>query len=127
MIDQLITALSKEIEMSAEEIADTIWLALQMQEFHAESVSSGLSRKTEKERGNKNEKIKPEQETSQKPEPKSSDLEETSIQPSKEQKAGLYPQSRQENSNSSDLSFKVPDALSLREPLNLARALKPFW
>lgn len=91
MIDQLITALSKEIEMSAEEIADTIWLALQMQEFHAESVSSGLSRKTEKERGNKNEKIKPEQETSQKPEPKSSDLEETSIQPSKEQKRVFTP------------------------------------
>ena len=43
MIDELITALSKEVKMSAEEIADTIWLALQIQESQLESVSSDSS------------------------------------------------------------------------------------
>jgi hypothetical protein len=43
MIDELITALSKEVGMSAEEIADTIWLALQIQESQLESVSSDSS------------------------------------------------------------------------------------
>jgi hypothetical protein len=36
MINQLITALSQELELSAEEIADTIWLALQIDQFSSE-------------------------------------------------------------------------------------------
>ena len=122
MIDQLITALNKEIEMSAEEIADTIWLALQMQEFQAESVSSNFPITKEDERGIS----QSEQETLPKAEPKTSELEETPNQPPEEQKAGIYPRNQQQTSKSLDLSFKVPDAPSLREPLILARALKPL-
>jgi hypothetical protein len=73
MIDQLITALSKEIEMSAEEIADTIWLALQMQEFQAESISSDFPITKEDERRIS----QSDQETLPKAEPKTSELEET--------------------------------------------------
>lgn len=36
MINQLITALSQKLELSAEEIADTIWLALQIDQFSSE-------------------------------------------------------------------------------------------
>ncbi|WP_375490819.1 DUF1822 family protein [uncultured Nostoc sp.] len=122
MIDQLITALSKEIEMSAEEIADTIWLALQMQEFQAESVSFGFPLKKEDERGINKQESQSEQGIL----PKSSELGETSTQPPEEQKAGIYPRNQQHTSKSLDLSFKVPDAPSLREPLTLARALKPL-
>ncbi|WDD36284.1 SAV_2336 N-terminal domain-related protein (plasmid) [Nostoc sp. UHCC 0926] len=122
MIDQLITALSKEVEMSAEEIADTIWLALQMQEFQAESVSFGFPLKKEDERAINEQESQPNQGTS----PKTSELEETPTQPPEEQKAGIYPRTQQQTSKSLDLSFKVPDAPSLREPLTLARALKPL-
>lgn len=122
MIDQLITALSKEVEMSAAEIADTIWLALQMQEFPSESVSSGFSVKTEDEREIK----KPENQLNQQTLPKTSELGETSNQSPEEPKTGIYPRNEQQTSKSSNLSFKVPDAPSLREPLTLARALKPL-
>ncbi|YAF98605.1 MAG: SAV_2336 N-terminal domain-related protein [Nodularia sp. CChRGM 3473] len=111
MIDQLITALSKEVEMSAEEIADTIWLALQLYEFQTESVSSD---------------IKKEERIFSKSPLNTTQLEEIPNQQPKEQKAGIYLPSEQKNSKSLGLSFKVPDAPSLREPLTLARALKPL-
>ena len=123
MIDQLIAALSKEVEMSAEEIADTIWLALQMQEFQTESVSSSSSPE-EKEINKQESQL--DSETSPKTTPNTSDFEKTSAQLPTEQKAGVYPKSQQKTSESLDLSFKVPDAPSLREPLTLARALKPL-
>jgi hypothetical protein len=42
-IDALITGLSKGLELSAEEIADTLWLALQIEESQPElSVGAGL-------------------------------------------------------------------------------------
>ena len=122
MIDQLITALSQEVEMSAAEIADTIWLALQMQEFPSESVSSSFPVKIEDERENK----KSENQLNQQILPKTSELEETSNQSPEEPKTGIYPRNEQQTSKSSNLSFKVPDAPSLREPLTLARALKPL-
>jgi hypothetical protein len=122
MIDQLIAALSKEVEMSAEEIADTIWLALQMQEFQTESVSSSLCFE-EKEINKQESQL--DSETSPKTTPNTSDFKETSAQLPTEQKAGVYPKSQQKTSESLDVSFKVPDAPSLREPLTLARALKP--
>jgi hypothetical protein len=58
--------------------------------------------------------------------PNISDLEKTQTQPPEEQKAGIYPRNQQHTSKSLDLSFKVPDAPSLREPLTLARGLKPL-
>ncbi|MBD2343636.1 sigma-70 family RNA polymerase sigma factor [Anabaena subtropica] len=126
MIDQLITALSKEVKMSAAEIADTIWLALQMQEFQPESVSSDLNLRTEDERETNNQENQSNQGTLPKPKPEISELEEIPNQLPEEQKAGIYPRNGQGASKSSDLSFKVPDAPSLREPLTLARALKPL-
>lgn len=116
MINQLITALSKEVGLSAEEIADTIWLALQMGE--AEPISSDFPLSQEDKNSKK---------TSPKLQPKTSDSKETARnQSTEEQKAGIYPQTQHQTSTGSDLSFKVPDAPSLREPLTLARALRPL-
>jgi CheY-like chemotaxis protein len=49
-----------------------------------------------------------------------------SNQPPDEPKAGIYPRNPQESLVGSGLSLRVPDAPSLREPLTLARALKPL-
>jgi hypothetical protein len=125
MINQLITALSKEVGLSAEEIADTIWLALQIGE--AESVSSDFPLSQEDKAGINNRDSQSNQETLSKSQPKTSDSQETNRnQTPDEQKAGIYPRTQHQTSTGSDLSFKVPDAPSLREPLTLARALKPL-
>ncbi len=104
MINQLITALSQELELSAEEIADTIWLALQIDQFSSEQ--------------------------SDPPQPpiKRGELDQEIVknQSPQEQKAGIYPRNQQQTSKTSGLSLKVPDASSLREPLILARAFKPL-
>lgn len=120
MIEKLITALSKKAGMSTEEIADTIWLALQIQESQSESVSSDFSLVKEEREASDNKR------TSQNLPPQTLDSKETGKnQDSDEQKAKIYPQSQQQT-ESLDLSFKTPNAPSLRQPLTLARALKPL-
>lgn len=120
MIDELITALSQEVEMSTEEIADTIWLALQIQESPSESVSSNFSL-SEEDIGAIDNKI-----TSPELQPQTPDSNEIrKNQDSEAQKAKIYPQGQQQT-ESLDLSFKTPNAPSLRQPLTLARALKPL-
>ncbi|GGA17779.1 SAV_2336 N-terminal domain-related protein [Okeania sp. KiyG1] len=120
MIDELITALSKEIEMSTEEIADTIWLALQIQESQSESVSSDFSLVEEDIGANENKIASPELQPQT---PDSNEIRKN--QNSESQKAKIYPQGQQQT-ESLDLSFKTPNAPSLRQPLTLARALKPL-
>jgi GTPase SAR1 family protein len=123
MIDALITGLSKGLELSAEEIADTLWLALQIEESQPElSIRAEL-------------KEDPPQPPLKRGEPEilpkisthPSEPEETaSNQPPDQPKAGIYPRNPQESLVGSGLSLRVPDAPSLREPLTLARALKPL-
>jgi len=125
MIDTLITALSKELELSAEEIADTIWLALQIQESQSESTATEKLKNDLFQPSSKNEDL--EGETLPETPTQTSDSGETvSKQSPDEHKAGIYPRNQQETLSKSELSFKVPDAPSLREPLTLARALKPL-
>ena len=125
MIDTLITALSKELELSAEEIADTIWLALQIQESQLESTATQKLKNDLSQPSLKSKEL--EGETLPETKTKTSDSRETaSKQSPEEQKAGIYPRNQQETLFKSELSFKVPDAPSLREPLTLARALKPL-
>lgn len=125
MIDQLITALSKAVELSAEEIADTIWLALHISQSESIAVNfpviepkNELKTPTVKELSSTLEGETPSIPS------KSSDRENTSTdnQP-QETKARIYPKNQQKPL---DLPIKVPDAPSLREPLTLARALKPL-
>ena len=120
MIDELITALSQEAGMSTEEIADTIWLALQIQESQSKSVASDFSLVKEDIGAIDNKTTPP------KSQPQTPDSNETpKNQNSEAQKAKIYPQSQQQT-ESLDLSFKTPNAPSLRQPLTLARALKPL-
>ena len=120
MIDELITALSQEMEMSTEEIADTIWLALQIQESPSESVASDFSSVKEDIGASANKT------TPLKLQPPTADSNETpKNQDSETQKAKIYPWSQQQT-ESLDLSLKTPNAPSLRQPLTLARALKPL-
>ncbi|PSB04961.1 GUN4 domain-containing protein [Merismopedia glauca] len=123
MIDRLIAALSQEVEMSAEEIADTIWLALQMPESQSESTAT-----PELNNDLPIAPIKPlEPEISQQLPQNASDAGVGSDNKQFEKpKAGIYPRNQGQNLVGSELSFKVPDAPSLREPLTLARALKPL-
>ncbi|MGK7930125.1 MAG: SAV_2336 N-terminal domain-related protein [Microcystaceae cyanobacterium] len=123
MIDSLITALSQELELSAEEIADTIWLALQIDE--SPSLPTPIENLTPPSPTLSNETL--DRETT----PEIPNQTETSEDippnnPPEPQKAGIYPRTEQKNAFESELSFKVPDAPSLREPLSLARALKPL-
>ena len=123
MIDTLITALSNELELSAEEIADTIWLALQIQESQSESTTT--PKKNALSPPLRSEEL--EGETLAETKTKTSDSGKTaSKQLPEEQKAGIYPRNQQETLFKSELSFKVPDTPSLRKPLTLARALKPL-
>ncbi len=119
MIDQFITALNQELDLSAKEIADILWLALQMEESQWESVPSNFPpiNQDEREREKKEEKLVEEPS----PEPQSQTAD--SISNSEEQKAGIYPRNQ---SSSLDLGFKAPNAPSLQQPLTLARALKPL-
>ncbi|MBE9142966.1 SAV_2336 N-terminal domain-related protein [Planktothrix mougeotii] len=124
MINRLITALSQELELSAEEIADTIWLALQIDQFSSEDIAPTQPQLERREL---------DQETvkgSDPPQPplKRKELEQETVKnhPPEEQKAGIYPRNQQQTPKTSGLVLKVPDASSLREPLILARAFKPL-
>ena len=112
MIDTLITALSKELELSAEEIADTIWLALQIQESQSESTATQKLKNDLSQPSLKSKEL--EGETLPEIKAKTSDSRETaSKQSPEEQKAGIYTRNQQETLFKSELSFKVPDAPSL--------------
>jgi hypothetical protein len=125
MIDTLITALSKELELSAEEIADTIWLALQIQESQSGSTATQKLKNDVSHSSLKSKEL--EGETLPETKTQTSDSGATVSKSSpEEQKAGIYPRNQQETLFKSELSFKVPNAPSLREPLTLARALKPL-
>ena len=123
MIDRFIEALNREAEMSAVEIADILWLAVQLQE--SESVSSDSSDSSpveeEKDSDNDTEELKQEQRIAPEEKSQTSDSNKiTTDQPSKEKKARIYPRYQGQTSKT-DLYFKTPNAPSLREPLSFAQ------
>jgi AAA-like domain len=116
MINPLIAALGLELDLSAEEIADVIWLATQMQQSvplrsradpPAEAAPQPSTPAREKPF------IPPKSRSEQKPQ---------------EPQGEIVPQgSRSPNlGRSQELAFQVPDVRSLREPLTLARSLRPL-
>ena len=138
MIDYLIAALNKEIDLSAEEIADTLWLAMHMEksdtvvdsvsqtpqksELDSETIEDKSAQRSEQEISNKSE---PKTSQSQ---PKSTEerQDESKEEPQKEKKAELYNKKPEQNQKSLEIPFNVPDAPSLRGQLDLARALRPL-
>ena len=125
MIDLLVTALSKELDLSAEEIADTIWLAMQIEGSQSELTSIESLNIDLPQIPIENAGLEPERFPNL--DTQASDVEELDTRQERDEpKAGIYPRSQQDNIFNSGLSFKVPDAPSLREPLTLARALRPL-
>ena len=95
MIDALITGLSKGLELSAEEIADTLWLALQIEESQPElSVRTELKENPPQPTLAQGEpEVLPAEILTQPSEPE----EIASNQPPDEPKAGIYPRNPQES------------------------------
>ncbi len=135
MIDRFIEALNREAEMSAVEIADILWLAVQLQESESDSSDSSDSFDSsdssdssvsspveeEKDSDNDTEELKQEQEIAPEEKSQTSDSNKiTTDQPSKEKKARIYPR-HQGQTSKTDLYFKTPNAPSLREPLTIAQ------
>ena len=135
MIDRFIEALNREAEMSAVEIADILWLAVQLQESESDSSDSSDSFDSsdssdssvsspveeEKDSDNDTEELKQEQEIAPEEKSQTSDSNKiTTDQPSKEKKARIYPR-HQGQTSKTDLYFKTPNAPSLRSPLTIAQ------
>ena len=135
MIDRFIEALNREAEMSAVEIADILWLAVQLQESESDSSASSDSFDSsdssdssvsspveeEKDSDNDTEELKQEQEIAPEEKSQTSDSNKiTTDQPSKEKKARIYPR-HQGQTSKTDLYFKTPNAPSLRSPLTIAQ------
>ncbi len=123
MIDHLIKALSKELDLSAKEIADTIWLALQMQ---APNRGSNIPSEPQEYPSatplkNARELVPPK---SQPPNPVKN-LPVDSSEP-KTEKVVIRPLNTPKTTEVPRIPFKVPNAPSVREPLTLARAFKPL-
>ncbi len=128
MIDQLIAALNQEVDLSAEEIADTLWLAMHMEQSGVDSTSrqsSNSEPNLENTEDNSSQQTEPDLSDKSSTETPTAEQESTE----KEQKsdhAGIYNQKPDQTQKSLDIPFKVPDAPSLREQLDLARALRPL-
>jgi cyanophycinase len=128
MIDELIAALNQEVDLSAEEIADTLWLAMHMEKSGVDSTS----RKSRKSKPNletieDNSNKRSQQDSSNKSETKTPASQSKSLEKQEEEnKAELYHQKPDKSQKSLVIPFKVPDAPSLREQLDLARALRPL-
>ncbi|MEY3827442.1 MAG: hypothetical protein RLZZ148_2261, partial [Cyanobacteriota bacterium] len=124
MIDALIEALSQEIDLSAEEIADTLWLALHLSNGEAkvrEPVQMLKANPTPLAPPSTFENSSSLPESSPKKEEKEEDRQKNpSVTPTQ---ADLYPLN---SSKSTDIPLRVYDAPALREPLSLVRALKPI-
>lgn len=116
-----VAALGAELSLTSKDIADIIWLALQMQSSDAGAeLTTALDVSPPEPEGEARARpaspdfvppVKPEKKPEPEAQPKSAELH----QPNTNQP-----------SFGRQLALKVPDARSLREPLSLARSLKPL-
>jgi formylglycine-generating enzyme required for sulfatase activity len=121
MIDQLIAALSKEVGLTSKEIADVIWLALQIQGSDQSVPVDDFVTDVENAQSNAKPRS-PDNALPTRPQEFSNQQESPTPQ------AGLHSPEAQQNQGGfgEALTLRVPDARSLREPLPLARSLKPL-
>jgi len=125
MIDQLVAALGQELGLTSKEIADAVWLALQIDSsglpIRADGRGAAAGAKRESDRSRiadgdfSNSDLDSRRDEGPK-EPKSPEAELRTPNPDSDGQDGF----------GSDLMIKVPDARSLREPLALAKSLKPL-
>ena len=125
MINQLVAALGQELGLTSKEIADAVWLALQMEvpEFSSNIVEQATREQTQK-RSTENRSFNRDSSTSS----SDSGRDDFSKQ-SQSPEAELHTPDNESDDQSgfgSELTLNVPDARSLREPLSLAKSLKPL-
>ncbi len=137
-IDLIIAKLGEKLNLTSEQIADVLWLALEFQKLEASS-----SEQESELKGGSSLSQFGERESTKIPDPSSDTTQEsnqnnsTETDPSSEQttstdsdtsqqeaKGDVYSQSA--SGDSSGLEFGVPDAPSIPEPLTLARAFRPL-
>lgn len=125
MINQLVAALGQELGLTSKEIADVVWLALQMQTPESALKGTGKAPSSTIEPASRQSKS-----TVSEASNLFSERDRTKdAQSSQSPRAELHmPNSQMDGQGGfgSGLPLKVPDARSLREPLSLARSLKPF-
>ncbi|MEO0377938.1 MAG: SAV_2336 N-terminal domain-related protein, partial [Cyanobacteria bacterium P01_A01_bin.17] len=119
MIKGLIAALGLELELTGEEIADVLWLTAHIQPTEQDDAS--MTADTEEAAQSTSTQFQP---PKQPLPPEPDRIPEEDISSTSESHADVYTEG--DAKGSTDLSFQVPDARSLREPLELARALKPL-
>jgi hypothetical protein len=126
MIDNVVAALGLGLNLTDEEIADVLWLAVQMQQFGDGVIF---------EQGDRNEAL--EDSVSNRESPKQSaqplrdaDRDRQDENKKDEQNFEVHSKNAQGDDRSTrrsdELQLKIPDARSLQEPLELARSLRPL-
>jgi hypothetical protein len=121
MIESLISALGGEMGLTGKEIADVVWLALQMNDVDRPAEVIEPIAKPRSQTPQSQPRLS--QEFPDQPE-ETRDRPET---PKPEPQAGLYPPGSEGSMGMAGaLALNVPNARSLREPLALAKALRPL-
>jgi|GEM_PF-1197518 len=129
-VDRFIAAFG-EFGLIGEEIADVIWLALEIQQYEQLSLSNEDSLRDEE--SEKADKSSPNLIDPRKPIDLSTPPDSSATLPSSDapQQAEIHASEEQPGggsaSGSRDLAIRIPDARSLQEPLTLARALRPLF
>jgi formylglycine-generating enzyme required for sulfatase activity len=121
MIEPLISALG-ELDLTSQEIADVVWLALQMQESDRLIAGSNqLNQQSPRDSQSKQAapSSSPQPTAFEQPLPTVGESQVSTDQPP-DATVGLY------GPEGEGLPLRVPDARSLRDPLPLAKALKPL-
>ena len=130
MIKKIIAVLNSEIELSAEEVADILWLACIRQRYVRPIVT--LLSVSESEPIAKSDPDDAYVSTSTSPPPVSSSLDlKSAVRAETSFQAGLFPSRSQNQTTGSDLArfnepFKFPGASAFRSSLAFMKALRPL-
>jgi|694.fasta_scaffold01205_27 serine/threonine-protein kinase len=126
-IEQLVSTLGDQLDLTGEQIADVLWLTLELQKYETNSdeeipnlqdANSDILPKTFNQATDESQVTEPITPTASK------SKEESSIRKTSEKQGSVYANSG--SGGIQGLSIGVPDAPSLREPLKLAQALRPL-
>ena len=137
-LQQLITALGEDFELTGEEIADVLWLAVQRLKYSGTVTEIPTTKPEGKpwwsksinlitQIGNSINKKQPQAINKKQPQAASS-VQSLATAIKKEPTVPIYPEtpSSVTTTTSKVLPIRVPDAPSLREPLQLAQSLRPL-
>jgi hypothetical protein len=126
-IEQVIAELGEKLEITGEQIADVLWLTLELIKNEGSPSQESLeSHRLEEDTSPRNLNQSIVQPETNKPITPStpSQKEEFKTEPSTEKKGSVY--SASSSRESQGLTIGIPDAPSLREPLTLAHAFRPL-